>query len=101
LRQCCKEQRIRISEFFRDFDKLRSGFITSSQFRIGLNMAKIVLSGDEYKKLCEFYKAPKAGDHIKWRVFSDDVDEIFTKKGLEKSVDIILDGVRTQSFYGK
>jgi hypothetical protein len=28
LRQACKEQRIRISEFFRDFDKLRSGFIT-------------------------------------------------------------------------
>jgi len=28
LRQYCKEQRIRISEFFRDFDKLRSGYIT-------------------------------------------------------------------------
>jgi len=30
LRQYCKEQRIRVSEFFRDFDKLRSGFITQS-----------------------------------------------------------------------
>lgn len=30
LRQCCKEQRIRISEFFRDFDKLRSGYITEA-----------------------------------------------------------------------
>ena len=28
LRQVCKEQRIRVSEFFRDFDKLRTGFIT-------------------------------------------------------------------------
>jgi len=41
LRNLCKQQRIRIGEFFRDFDKLRSGFITKSQFRIGLNMAKV------------------------------------------------------------
>lgn len=41
LRVLCKQQRIRIGEFFRDFDKLRSGYITKSQFRIGLNMAKV------------------------------------------------------------
>ena len=52
LRQMCKEQRIRISEFFRDFDKLRSGSITEAQFRIGLNMGKIVLSGNEFRTLC-------------------------------------------------
>ena len=32
--------------------------------------------------------------------FSDVVDEVFTKKNLEKSVDIPLDDARTQSFYG-
>lgn len=101
LRQMCKEQRIRIAEFFRDFDKLRSGFITEAQFRIGLNMSKIVLSGAEFKLLCEEFKAPKAGDHVKWREFSDKVDEVFTKKNLERSVDISLDDARTQSFYGQ
>jgi hypothetical protein len=30
LRQQCMEQRIRIGEFFRDFDKLRSGTITEA-----------------------------------------------------------------------
>ena len=55
LRQLCKEQRIRISEFFRDFDKLRTGFITHAQFRIGLNMAKIVLSGNEFGLLTEHF----------------------------------------------
>jgi Ca2+-binding EF-hand superfamily protein len=55
LRQTCKEQRIRIAEFFRDFDKLRSGYITEAQFRIGLNMSKIVLSGAEFKLLCETF----------------------------------------------
>jgi Ca2+-binding EF-hand superfamily protein len=102
LRQICKEQRIRISEFFRDFDKLRSGFITVAQFRIGLNMSKIVLSGAEFKLLCDEFKAPKAGEHIKWREFSDAVDEVFTKKNLDQqSVDIPLDNARTQSFYGQ
>ena len=30
IRGSCKQQRIRIGEFFRDFDKLRSGFITEA-----------------------------------------------------------------------
>lgn len=101
LRQICKEQRVRISEFFRDFDKLRSGSITEAQFRIGLNMAKIVLSGNEFRILCEQFQSPKEGPHILWKDFSDCVDEVFTKKGLEKSVDIQLDNARTVSFYGK
>ena len=35
-----------------------------------------------------------------WREFADCVDEVLTKKNLEKSVDIVLDDARTQSFYG-
>jgi hypothetical protein len=30
IRRRCKEDRIRVGEFFRDFDKLRSGYITES-----------------------------------------------------------------------
>lgn len=101
LRKICCERRVRISEFFRDFDKLRSGYITEPQFRIGLNMGRIVLSGTEFKSLTDYFQAPKEGAHIKWREFSDSVDQVFTKKCLEKSVDIILDDARTQSFYGK
>ena len=44
IRQACSQQRIRVGEFFRDFDRLRSGFITAAQFRIGLNMAKVGIS---------------------------------------------------------
>ena len=46
-------------------------------------MAKVQISNPEYEQLCESFKAPKAGAHIKWREFSDTVDEVFTKKGLE------------------
>ena len=35
------ERRIRIAEFLKDFDRLRCGSITRSQFRIGMNMTKI------------------------------------------------------------
>jgi len=101
IRTFCKQQRIRVAEFFRDFDKLRSGYITEAQFRIGLNMAKIVLSGDEFTMLVTFYQAPKEGKHVRWRDFSDAIDEVFTKKGLEKAVDMVLDDVRTNTIYGR
>ena len=101
LRQHCKEQRTRISEFFRDFDKLRSGYITEAQFRIGLNMSKIVLSGNEFRLLADHFQAPKEGPHVKWKEFSDCVDEVFTIKNLERSVDIKVGDARTQSIYGK
>jgi Ca2+-binding EF-hand superfamily protein len=102
IRTACKQQRIRIAEFFRDFDKLRSGFITEAQFRIGLNMAKIVLSSHEFEELVQNFQAPKEGGrHVKWREFCDKVDEVFTKKGLEKAVDMVLDDARTQTLYGR
>lgn len=101
IRLFCKQQRTRVAEFFRDFDKLRSGFITDSQFRIGLNMAKIVLSGQEFEALLQHFRAPKEGRHLRWKDFSDSVDEVFTKKNLEKQLDARLDDVRTQTFYGR
>lgn len=101
IRQRCKEERVRIGEFFRDFDKLRSGFITEAQFRIGLNMAKLVMSNNEFGLLCEHFQAPKEGKHVKWKEFSDRVDEVFTQKGLEKRVDAVVEEARTMTVYGR
>ena len=101
LRKVSAEQRIRISEFFRDFDKLRRGYITEAQFRIGLNMSKITLSGAEFRMLAGAFQAPQGAGWVLWRKFADTVDEVFTKKGLERSVDISLGDVRTESFYGQ
>ena len=88
-----------MSEFFRDFDKLRSGFITKAQFRIGLNMAKIVLSGNEFCVLCDHFQG-KEVSQFRWNEFSDSIDQVFTKKHLERGLDVPLDDVRTVSFYG-
>lgn len=100
LRQFCKENRIRIGEFFRDFDKLRSGFITNAQFRIGLNMAKVVLSGAEFNLFCNHFAGPE-DNKVRWRDFCDSVEEVFYKKGLEKDVDMAVGDARTVSFYGQ
>ena len=58
-------------------------------------MGKIVLSGNEFQHLADHIQAKKEGKHINWRDFCDNVDQVFTKKGLEKSVDITLDDART------
>jgi len=55
LQSKVKEFRIRIREFLRDFDGLRSGSITQTQFRLGLNIAKIPLSDPEFKILIDEY----------------------------------------------
>lgn len=44
LRKKVKEERIRVSDFMRDFDKLRHGNISKDNFRLALNMAKLPLS---------------------------------------------------------
>ena len=101
IRLLSKQQGIRISEFFRDFDRLRSGHITAQQFRIGLTMAKCPISQGEFDMLKRVFKAPKEGEHIMWREFSDKVDEVFTQKGLEKNLDVAVGEVRTQAIYGR
>lgn len=64
-------------------------------------MAKLVLSQQEFDLLTDYFNAPKEGKHVKWREFCDAVDEVFTKKGLEKAVDMVLDDARTQTIYGR
>lgn len=51
--------------------------------------------------MADTFQAPKAGAHIKWREFSDCVDEVFTKKGLEKDNQAPVGDGRTQTFYGQ
>lgn len=69
-----KEFRIRVREFLRDFDLLRRGSITQTQFRSGLNIAKIPLSDDEFNLLVQEFKI--GDNHIDWRRFSDIVDQV-------------------------
>jgi hypothetical protein len=64
-------------------------------------MAKCPISQGENDMLKRVFKAPKEGEHIKWREFSDKVDEVFTQKGLEKNIDVPVGDVRIQTIYGR
>jgi hypothetical protein len=64
-------------------------------------MSKVPISQKEFELLCEAYKAPKTGDHICWREFSDTIDEVFTSKGLEKNIDATVGNAQFNTTYGR
>ncbi len=99
IRQKVKQERIRLTEFLRDFDKLRSGAITTTQFRLGLNMGKIDLSNAEFDLIYENFAADIPGK-IKWREFVDKVEEVFTLKGLEQKPTLVVQPAKTETKYG-
>jgi Ca2+-binding EF-hand superfamily protein len=99
IRRECSQKRIRLNEFFRDFDRLRSGNITKPQFRIGMNMAKIDLSNAEFDLLVSNYASDKP-DMFRWREFCDAVDEVFTVKGLEKDATMTVTKPLIKTKYG-
>ncbi|KAJ3035330.1 hypothetical protein HDV00_004058 [Rhizophlyctis rosea] len=80
--------RIRTADLFKDFDRLRSGYITAAQFRRGIRniLDKSVLSGvseQDFEVLMEWYDR---GDRmIRWMEFVDSVDKVFGAKKLEQS----------------
>ncbi|KAJ3405397.1 hypothetical protein HDU80_001425 [Chytriomyces hyalinus] len=82
-------KRIRLGELFADFDKLRSGFLTRSQFRRCLGGAMetgVPLTEGEYNVLIDSYKG--IGIHegrIKWHKFVDSIDKVFGAKQLERT----------------
>jgi len=59
---------IRTTEFFKDFDKLRSGLITEPQFMSALVLAigkEAHLTPGECQKFVEFYRAPDGRVHYR------------------------------------
>ena len=99
IRSECKERRIRLGEFMRDFDRLRSGDITISQFRIALNMGSLHFSQREFDLLIETFPG-KMLNSVAWREFDESIEAAFTTKNLEKKIDEPIGAGRTQTFYG-
>jgi len=78
--------RIRIKEFFSDFDKLRCGFISQGQFKAGLDMAGFKLNAQELEGLTQQYANPEDQEkRVCYRNFVEDVDCVFGKKNLERT----------------
>ncbi|XP_018321327.1 uncharacterized protein LOC108734325 [Agrilus planipennis] len=84
------ENRIRLSEFFEDFDPLRCGKVTVSQFHrcldaIGISgLHRLYLSLPEIETIVTQYKDPIDAGRVCWKTFEDDVNQVFTTQELEK-----------------
>lgn len=88
IQKITKQKSLRITEFMRDYDPLRSGSITAPQFLSSLSMLKIYLSKKEAKLLTEKYANPDKEGEVLWTKFADDIDIVFVVKNLEKRNDI-------------
>lgn len=80
LRRLVKEKRIRVSEFMKDFDKLRHGNITKQQLRLALNMAQLPLSDVEFSAITEGFACEGKANYVNWKDFCDAIDEVFGAK---------------------
>ena len=82
----CKayKERIRLKEFFEDFDKLRCGYVSETQLMSGLSMAGILLSPGEMQLIADLYKEveevgePLGLPRVCYRAFCAEVDSCFT-----------------------
>lgn len=89
MQQYVKQYRVRIEENFRDFDKLRHGKLTFAKFCAGLNACGFIVSPEEVDILANLYACNETDAQgrklVKWKLFVDDVDSVFTVKGLERT----------------
>jgi hypothetical protein len=74
-------KRVRLTDLFADFDKLRTGYVTTSQFRRCVQgaMDKGVvapLAEAEYAVVMEHYRGKGLfSDRIRWTSFVDSIDK--------------------------
>lgn len=101
IKQVVKRDRIQMEEFYRDFDKLRHGKITAPQFAAGLNAAGLVLARDEMRLLGDQYACDEVdslGLHfVAWKRFVDDIECVFTVRGLERAPHFDLGSLESRS----
>lgn len=91
-----KRGRIRLLEFFQDHDPLRKGTIAYMKFKGVLRAQKIEITDKEYEILLERYTTsdPNLVDYV---TFNEEMEGIFTKKGLEKAPTATVDEFKPPS----
>lgn len=75
-------KRIRIEEFFLDFDKLRKGRVTCPQFSSILSQLGFTLTNEEYKALADKYVTADAEKFFNYVDFCASINKAFTTYGI-------------------
>ena len=77
-------KRVRIEEFFHDFDKLRKGRVTKAQFESILSMLNFNLSKQEFEALAAKYKTNDPEYFVCYKDFCASVNSAFTVYGIQQ-----------------
>ena len=78
-------ERVRLRDFFIDFDKKRTGCVSKPQFVSAMSIAGFRLTSLQIHELCEQYPSDVADKPVRWRDFCDDVNAVFAPARLEKT----------------
>lgn len=76
-------RRVRIKEFFRDYDKGRCGYITLSQFHRALDLCQLELSPGDIEALAAKYQGTDQWGRVNYTAFAAVIDAVFVTEGLE------------------
>jgi len=82
---------IRVSEFFKDYDRLKSGRVTSPQFVRAVSAMGVRLSTEEAEALAEYFtEAVAKPQSVNYSAFCEKVDGVFHTPRLEKAPGTIV-----------
>lgn len=85
LRHIVVMKRVRIEQFFLDFDKLRKGHVTKSQFSSILSQLNFNFTQEEYDALANKYETNHPEKFFNYVAFSESINKAFTTKGIDKA----------------
>jgi hypothetical protein len=75
-------KRVRVEEFFLDFDKLRKGKVTKNQFNSILSMLNFNLTREEFTSLTDKYETDDC--MFNYKDFCAQINSAFTTYGIQK-----------------
>ena len=90
-------KRVRIEEFFKDFDKLRKGKVTVPQFKSILSMLNFYLTEEEFQALA--YKYESSDKMFNYNEFCKLINSAFTMKGIDKDPTATVKPITAQDTY--
>mgnify|MGYP003323576629 CR=1 FL=1 len=77
-------KRVRVEEFFLDFDKLRKGKVTKTQFESIMSMLNFNLTKEEFNSLAEKYKTNDPEYMFNYKAFCASINAAFTTYNIQK-----------------
>jgi Ca2+-binding EF-hand superfamily protein len=75
-------KRVRVEEYFLDFDKLRRGKVTKTQFESILSMLNFNFTKGEFDQMADKYRTDDPEFMINYKAFCHSINSAFTTYGI-------------------